>query len=61
MDAEVSGHLHPPDFRGHGLERRLTAEARQRSSRPGRCFLRAFRTNHAAIALYEQLVVRQLC
>lgn len=53
---EVSGVCTHPDFRGHGLARRLsTAVAAAIEARGERPFLHAWRDNHAAIALYESL------
>jgi len=53
---EVSGVCTHPDFRGRGLARRLSAavsaDIQQRGERP---FLHAWKTNTAAIALYESL------
>jgi predicted GNAT family acetyltransferase len=53
---ELSGVCTHPDFRGRGLARRLSAAIaagiEARSERP---FLHAWRTNHAAISLYESL------
>jgi predicted GNAT family acetyltransferase len=53
---EVSGVCTHPDFRGHGLARRLsTAVAAAIEARGDQPFLHAWRTNQAAIALYESL------
>ncbi|MGM9516161.1 GNAT family N-acetyltransferase [Roseateles sp. DB2] len=53
---EVSGVCTHPDFRGLGLARRLSAAvARQIEARGERPFLHAWRSNEAAIALYESL------
>ena len=53
---EVSGVCTHPDFRGRGLARRLSAAiAAGIEARGERPFLHAWRTNHAAIALYESL------
>jgi predicted GNAT family acetyltransferase len=53
---EVSGVCTHPDFRGRGLARRLSATvAVWIESRGERPFLHAWRSNHAAIALYESL------
>ncbi|HEX6705653.1 MAG TPA: GNAT family N-acetyltransferase [Albitalea sp.] len=53
---EVSGVCTHPDFRGHGLARRLSAAvAVGIEDRGERAFLHAWRSNHAAIALYESL------
>lgn len=53
---EVSGVCTHPDFRGKGLARRLSSVVanaiQQRGEQP---FLHAWTTNHAAIALYENL------
>ncbi len=53
---EVSGVCTHPDFRGRGLARRLSAAvAAGIEARGERPFLHAWRTNHAAIALYRSL------
>lgn len=53
---EVSGVCTHPDFRGRGLARRLsTAVAAGIESRGERPFLHAWKTNRAAISLYESL------
>lgn len=53
---EVSGVCTHPDFRGRGFARALSAEvARRIESRGDRPFLHAWKTNSAAIALYESL------
>ena len=53
---EVSGVCTHPDFRGRGLARRLsTAVAVGIEARGERSFLHAWRSNAAAIALYESL------
>ena len=53
---EVSGVCTHPDFRGRGLARRLsTAVAAGIEARGERPFLHAWKTNRAAIALYESL------
>lgn len=53
---EVSGVCTHPDFRGRGLARRLsTAVAAGIESRGERAFLHAWKTNRAAISLYESL------
>jgi predicted GNAT family acetyltransferase len=53
---EVSGVCTHPDFRGRGLARRLSAAvAAGIEARGERPFLHAWRTNHAAIALYQSL------
>lgn len=53
---EVSGVCTHPDFRGHGLARRLTAVVAARIVARGETpFLHAWATNTAAIALYESL------
>jgi predicted GNAT family acetyltransferase len=53
---EVSGVCTHPDFRGQGLARRLSSVVanaiQQRGEQP---FLHAWTTNHAAIALYDNL------
>jgi predicted GNAT family acetyltransferase len=53
---EVSGVCTHPDFRGRGLARRLSATvAAHIESRGEQPFLHAWRSNAAAIALYESL------
>jgi predicted GNAT family acetyltransferase len=53
---EVSGVCSHPDFRGRGFARRLsTAVAARIEARGDRPFLHAWKTNHAAISLYEGL------
>jgi predicted GNAT family acetyltransferase len=53
---EVSGVCTHPDFRGRGLARRLSAAVAARiESRGERPFLHAWKTNLAAISLYESL------
>lgn len=53
---EVSGVCTHPDFRGRGLARRLSAAvAVAIEARGEQAFLHAWRSNHAAIALYESL------
>lgn len=53
---EVSGVCTHPDFRGRGLARRLSAAvAVAIEARGERPFLHAWRSNQAAIALYESL------
>jgi predicted GNAT family acetyltransferase len=53
---EVSGVCTHPDFRGRGLARRLSAAVAARiESRAERPFLHAWKTNRAAISLYESL------
>jgi predicted GNAT family acetyltransferase len=53
---EVSGVCTHPDFRGRGLARRLSALVAARiEARGERPFLHAWKTNHAAISLYEVL------
>jgi predicted GNAT family acetyltransferase len=53
---ELSGVCTHPDFRGRGLARRLSAAvAAGIEARGERPFLHAWRTNHAAISLYESL------
>lgn len=53
---EVSGVCTHPDFRGRGLARRLSAMvAAGIESRGERPFLHAWKTNQAAISLYESL------
>ena len=56
---EISGVCTHPDFRGQGLARDLSAAvARQIEARGERPFLHAWRSNAAAIALYESLGFR---
>ncbi|MBB2486750.1 GNAT family N-acetyltransferase [Mitsuaria sp. WAJ17] len=56
---EISGVCTHPDFRGLGLARQLSAAvARQIEARGERPFLHAWRSNEAAIALYESLGFR---
>jgi predicted GNAT family acetyltransferase len=53
---EVSGVCTHPDFRGRGLARRLSATVAARiEARGERPFLHAWKTNHAAISLYQAL------
>lgn len=53
---EVSGVCTHPDFRGRGLARRLSAAvAAAIEARGEQPFLHAWKTNHAAISLYERL------
>jgi predicted GNAT family acetyltransferase len=53
---EVSGVCTHPDFRGHGLARRLSAAvATQIEARGEQPFLHAWHSNRAAITLYETL------
>lgn len=53
---EVSGVCTHPDFRGRGLARRLSAAVADRiQARGEQAFLHAWKSNHAAIALYESL------
>jgi len=53
---EVSGVCTHPDFRGLGLARRLSAAVVAGiEARGERAFLHAWKTNHAAISLYERL------
>jgi predicted GNAT family acetyltransferase len=53
---EVSGVCTHPDFRGRGFARRLSAAVAARiQARGERPFLHAWKTNHAAISLYESL------
>jgi ribosomal protein S18 acetylase RimI-like enzyme len=53
---EVSGVCTHPDFRGRGLARRLSAAVVAGiQARGDRAFLHAWKTNHAAISLYEAL------
>lgn len=56
---EISAVCTHPDFRGRGLARQLSAAvARQIEARGERPFLHAWRSNTAAIALYESLGFR---
>jgi predicted GNAT family acetyltransferase len=56
---EVSGVCTHPDFRGRGLARRLSAAVAARiEARGEQPFLHAWKTNHSAISLYEQLGFR---
>ena len=56
---ELSGVCTHPDFRGRGLARYLSAAvAAQIEARRERPFLHAWKTNHAAISLYEALGFR---
>ncbi|MGH8294899.1 MAG: GNAT family N-acetyltransferase [Steroidobacteraceae bacterium] len=53
---ELSGVRTHPDFRGRGLARRLSAAVSNRiQARGDRAFLHAWKANHAAISLYEDL------
>jgi len=53
---EVSGVCTHPDFRGRGLARRLSAAVLAGvEARGDQAFLHAWKSNHAAIALYESL------
>jgi predicted GNAT family acetyltransferase len=53
---EVSGVCTHPDFRGRGLARRLSAAVLTSiGARGDQAFLHAWKTNHAAITLYETL------
>jgi predicted GNAT family acetyltransferase len=53
---EVSGVCTHPDFRGRGFARRLSATVAARiEARGEQPFLHAWKTNHAAISLYEEL------
>jgi predicted GNAT family acetyltransferase len=53
---EVSGVCTHPDFRGRGLARRLSAAVHAAiTARGDQAFLHAWKTNHAAITLYESL------
>jgi predicted GNAT family acetyltransferase len=53
---EVSGVCTHPDFRGRGYARRLSAAVAARiEDRGERPFLHAWKTNQAAISLYESL------
>jgi predicted GNAT family acetyltransferase len=56
---EVSGVCTHPEFRGRGLARRLSAAVAARiEARGDQPFLHAWKTNHAAISLYEALGFR---
>jgi predicted GNAT family acetyltransferase len=56
---ELSGVCTHPDFRGRGLARRLSAIVCAGIDARGETpFLHAWKDNHAAIALYEQLGFR---
>jgi predicted GNAT family acetyltransferase len=53
---EVSGVCTHPDFRGQGMARRLSSVVANAIQQRGeQAFLHAWTTNHAAIALYENL------
>lgn len=53
---ELSGVCTHPDFRGRGLARRLsTAVVTDIAARGDHAFLHAWKSNHAAIGLYQQL------
>ena len=53
---ELSGVCTHPDFRGRGLARRLSAVVADRiQARGDQAFLHAWKSNHAAISLYESL------
>ena len=53
---ELSGVCTHPDFRGRGFARRLSAAVvADIFARGGRPFLHAWKSNHTAITLYEQL------
>ncbi len=53
---ELSGVCTHPDFRGRGLARRLSAVVAHRiQARGDRAILHAWKSNHAAISLYESL------
>lgn len=59
---EVSGVCTHPDFRGQGLARKLSAAvAAAIEARGERPFLHAWRSNHAAIKLYESLGFELRC
>ena len=56
---EVSGVCTHPDFRGRGLARRLSAAVLTAiQARGDQAFLHAWKSNHAAITLYESLGFR---
>ena len=53
---EVSGVCTHPDFRGRGFAHRLSAAVARRIQERGElAFLHAWKSNHAAISLYEEL------
>src|ERR1700730_4920627 len=53
---EASGVCTPPEFRGRGLARRLSAAIAARiQARGDQAFLHAWKANHSAISLYEGL------
>jgi predicted GNAT family acetyltransferase len=53
---ELSGVCTHPDFRGRGFARRLSAAVvSDIAARGDRAFLHAWKSNHTAIALYDQL------
>jgi len=57
--SEISGVCTHPDFRGHGLARRLSAAMADHIKKRGETpFLHAWKTNDAAITLYESLGFR---
>jgi len=59
---EVSGVCTHPDFRGRGLARRPSAAVAQAiEARGERPFLHAWRSNAAAIGLYESLGFELRC
>lgn len=59
---EVSGVCTHPDFRGHGFAKRLSRHvAAAISARGETAFLHAWKSNVAAIALYESLGFRWRC
>ena len=56
---EVSGVCTHPDFRGRGLARRLSvAVVTGIQARGDQAFLHSWKSNHAAISLYEGLGFR---
>ena len=59
---ELSGVCTHPDFRGRGFARRLSAAVvTDIFARGDRAFLHAWKSNHTAIALYEQLGFQVRC
>lgn len=59
---EVSGVCTHPDFRGHGFARRLSRHVASRIAARGEtAFLHAWKSNVAAIALYQALGFRWRC
>jgi predicted GNAT family acetyltransferase len=59
---ELSGVCTHPDFRGRGFARRLSAAVvADICARGDRAFLHAWKSNHTAISLYEQLGFQVRC